>query len=74
MEEKVHRENARDTPNKGFVVYEDAWPLRAFNTKELAKQWAERNCRQGEYEIRSGGQAEKHAQTLEETMNSEALW
>ena len=70
----MHRENAtQDTPTNGFVVYEEDWPLRAFKTKELARQWAERNCRDG-YEIRSGGQAAKHALTLEQVMNQEALW
>ena len=70
----MHRENAQDTPPNGFVVYEDAWPLRAFKTKELAKQWAQKNCRPQDYEIRSGGKAIKDALSLEETMNQEALW
>lgn len=70
----MHRENAKDNPVNGFVVYEEDWPLRAFKTKELAKQWAIKNCRAGEYEIRSGGKAEKDAMSLEDIMNSEALW
>jgi hypothetical protein len=69
----VHRENVSNHPNP-YVVYEDDWPLRAFKTMELARQWAERNCRAGEYEIRSGGKAVQDAISLEDTMNSEALW
>jgi hypothetical protein len=61
------------TLNK-FVVYEDGWPLRAFPTLEGARQWAERNCRPHDYEIKSGGKAVEAAQSLEDTMNSEALW
>lgn len=61
------------TSNK-FVVYEDNWPLRAFTTLEGARQWAQRNCRPQEYEIRSGGKAVSDAKSLEDIMNSEALW
>ena len=61
------------TTNK-FVVYEEDWPLRAFPTLALARAWAERNCRPLEYEIRSGGKAVKDALSLEQVMNSEALW
>lgn len=57
-----------------YVVYEEGWPVRAFPTLEGARQWASKNCRPEEYEIRSGGNAIKHAQSLEDTMNSEALW
>ena len=57
-----------------YVVYEEGWPLRAFPTLEGARQWAQRNCRPDEYEIRSGGKAVLDAQSLEDTMNSEALW
>jgi hypothetical protein len=70
----VHRENAQDTPPNGFVVYEEDWPLRSFKTMEAARKWANKNCRFGEYEIRSGGKAIKDALSLEDTMNSEALW
>lgn len=67
-----------DNPTNGvelsFVVYEDDWPLRAFKTMEAARQWAQRNCRPHEYEIRSGGKAIKDALSLEEVMNQEALW
>lgn len=68
----MHRENVSNHPNP-YVVYEEDWPLRAFRTKELARQWAERNCKDG-YEIRSGGKAGEHALSLEQVMNSEALW
>jgi hypothetical protein len=57
-----------------FVVYEDDWPLRAFKTLEAAKQWADKNCRPQEYEIRSGDKAVKDALSLEDVMNKEALW
>lgn len=57
-----------------YVVYEEDWPLRAFPTLEGARLWAQRNCRPEEYEIRSGGKAVKDAQSLEDIMNSEALW
>ena len=63
-----------DSPTNGFVVYEEEWPLRSFKTLEAARQWAEKNCRPQEYEIRSGGKAVKDAQSLETIMNSEALW
>ena len=62
-----------DSPTNGFVVYEEDWPLRSFKTKELARQWADRNCKDG-YEIRSGGKAVKDALSLEQVMNTEALW
>ena len=57
-----------------FVVYEDDWPLRAFKTLEAARQWAEKNCRPQEFEIRSGDKAVKDALSLEDVMNKEALW
>ena len=63
-----------DSPTNGFVVYEEDWPLRSFKTMEAARQWAQRNCRPQEYEIRSGGKAIKDALSLEEVMNQEALW
>ena len=62
-----------ETSNQ-FVVYEEDWPLRSFKTMEAARQWAEKNCRPQEYEIRSGGKAIKDALSLEEVMNKEALW
>lgn len=61
------------TSNK-FVVYEDDWPVRSFPTLQGARAWAEKNCRPLEYEIRSGDKAVKDAMSLEDTMNSEALW
>lgn len=57
-----------------FVVYEEDWPVRAFPTLEGARAWAQRNCRPLEYEIRSGDKAVKDAMSLEDIMNSEALW
>lgn len=57
-----------------FVVYEDDWPLRTFKTQEAARQWAQKNCRPQEYEIRSGGKAVQDAISLEDIMNKEALW
>ena len=57
-----------------FVVYEEDWPVRAFPTLEAARSWAQRNCRPLEYEIRSGGKAVSDAISLENIMNSEALW
>lgn len=57
-----------------FVVYEDDWPLRAFKTLEAARQWADKNCRPQEFEIRSGDKAVKDALSLEDVMNKEALW
>ena len=57
-----------------FVVYEEDWPVRSFPTLEAARNWAERNCRPLEYEIRSGDKAVKDALSLEQVMNSEALW
>ena len=62
-----------DVSNK-YVVYEEDWPVRSFPTLEAARNWAERNCRPLEYEIRSGGKAVKDALSLEQVMNSEALW
>lgn len=62
-----------ETVNK-FVVYEDDWPVRSFPTLQGARAWAEKNCRPHEYEIRSGGKAVKDAMSLEQVMNSEALW
>ena len=71
----MHGKNTEsDSPTNGFVVYEEDWPLRAFKTMEAARQWASKNCRFGEYEIRSGGKAIKDALSLEELMNQEALW
>mgnify|MGYP006300741481 CR=1 FL=1 len=64
----------KDTPPNGFVVYEEEWPLRSFKTLEAARQWAEKNCRPQEYEIRSGGKAVSDALSLEQVMNQEALW
>ena len=61
-------------PENKFVVYEEDWPVRAFPTLEAARNWAERNCRPLEYEIRSGGKAMQDALTLEQVMNKEALW
>ena len=57
-----------------FVVYEEDWPLRSFPTMEAARAWAEKNCRPQDYEIRSGGKAVEDSLTLEQVMNSEALW
>ena len=62
-----------ETVNK-FVVYEEDWPVRSFSTLQAARTWAEKNCRPHEYEIRSGGKAIKDALSLEQVMNSEALW
>ena len=55
-------------------MYEDDWPIRSFPTLQGARAWAEKNCRPQEYEIRSGDKAVKDAMSLENTMNSEALW
>lgn len=71
----MKRENSTaDSPTNGFVVYEEDWPLRSFKTLEAARQWATKNCRPHEYEIRSGGKAVKDALSLEQIMNTEALW
>ena len=66
-------ERVVEATNK-FVVYEDDWPVRSFPTLQGARAWAEKNCRPHEYEIRSGGKAVKDAMSLEQVMNSEALW
>jgi hypothetical protein len=63
-----------DSPTNGFVVYDEDWPLRSFKTLEAARQWADRNCRPQDYEIRSGGTAVRDALSLEQIMNTEALF